>query len=331
MVAHGVFCFLQITAVSLLAVVLARVTLARAPDWSARLAGLGLAVSIAVMLAAFLPFHRPWNIAVAPPFTARDATAFSAALIDDVRPIRPSARGWGYAQATITGRKSLLQRIGFAIGQIGTAPDGSFPISLLLPGLFAVVIALLTARHLFGVRALLAIHRTSRPHRLLSHDARFTALAARSGCRGAIDIRTSSCVSSPCVAWLHPRVIYVPTSFATWSNEEQETALAHELGHLVRHDALHRLLATLFAGLLWFHPLAALLYRQLKLAQETAADRQAVAILGDSHRYVRGLARLALRIDGPALSPQYLISVSSHNMIRRIAMLSSMNGLSLRR
>jgi beta-lactamase regulating signal transducer with metallopeptidase domain len=124
------------------------------------------------------------------------------------------------------------------------------------------------------------------------------------------------------VSWLDPRVIYLPADYSEWTAEELNAALAHELMHVSRRDGLWRYVSRVCAGVLWFHPGAWLLYRELCLAQELSADRTASSLIPRSG-YLVGLAKLGLRLDREERGrmPNLSGSVVTKDLIRRIEML----------
>jgi beta-lactamase regulating signal transducer with metallopeptidase domain len=129
-------------------------------------------------------------------------------------------------------------------------------------------------------------------------------------------------VDHPCVSWLEPQVIYLPNHFVSWTPLEFEAALAHEIAHTMRRDGFWRYLSRLCTALLWCHPIAWVLHRQLCLAQEINADQQARKSVPNGN-YLRGLAALALRMDASARNraPRFGVSVVTSDLIRRIEML----------
>lgn len=134
-------------------------------------------------------------------------------------------------------------------------------------------------------------------------------------------LRENPLVAHACTSWLEPCVIYLPSHFRTWSDIEMEAALAHELEHLERGDGFWRYWSRLCTGLLWCHPFAWEVHRELCLAQEMNADQRARKALAPGS-YLRGLALLALRMDASTgRVPWFGVSVVTTDLIRRIEML----------
>ncbi len=328
-------CFVQISSVSVLAIILARAMLPRSPSLSARLAGLGIALSLGIAVASLVPVARPWHIDLVGRWV--DVPTDTEGTMIDTRARRPVARNREDLRSEVQ-NSGVLRLLAFSIdGSNATVKRDNPAHGFIIVIRVMLVTASLTVlvRVATGLRAIGALHRTSLALDDRANDPRFGEIAARANLRRAPEIRKSSRIHSPCVTWLKPNIVYVPTSFAEWSNEEQDASMAHELAHLMNRDALHRAWATLCGELLWFHPCVRVLRRHFKLAQELAADQQAATILGDTSRYARGLSRLALRLDSQTSSSRFshtfLVSVSAHDMIRRITMLNSMDGSRTRR
>jgi beta-lactamase regulating signal transducer with metallopeptidase domain/uncharacterized GH25 family protein len=113
-------------------------------------------------------------------------------------------------------------------------------------------------------------------------------IAARLGL-DAPDVRISPKFGTPCLTgWLRP-AIFLPQDAA----DPPDSVLTHELAHVVRRDCLWHLLATGFAAVLWFQPLAWLLVRQIERSAEEACDDLVLAEVGDRAAYARRLLELA--------------------------------------
>jgi carboxyl-terminal processing protease len=67
-------------------------------------------------------------------------------------------------------------------------------------------------------------------------------------------------------------VILLPECAHAWSAARLRLVLVHELGHVERWDCLVQVVAHLARGFYWFHPLAWLAVRQLRMEQEQACD-----------------------------------------------------------
>ena len=139
------------------------------------------------------------------------------------------------------------------------------------------------------------------------------------------------CVSShlsdaAATGWLRPTLL-LPTTWNQWSEAELRSVIAHEIAHLIRHDASWRAITSAIAAVHSFNPLAHWLLRRVILYQEIAADDLAADAVGPRN-YLRALSQLALRRDDqlrrngrPGLLP-----VFSGHLRRRVDMLQSKEG-----
>jgi WD40 repeat protein/beta-lactamase regulating signal transducer with metallopeptidase domain len=150
--------------------------------------------------------------------------------------------------------------------------------------------------------------------------ARLKSLAERFGLP-AVDLRESPAIASPLTLGLFRPVILLPTCRRTWSAEQQDLVLAHELAHVRRRDFLAGLVAELAACLCWFHPLVRWLAGRLRLEQEYTADAWAASAASDTMNYVRCLARLALELGGERGSLAPAFWRRRPEILRRIDML----------
>ena len=76
-------------------------------------------------------------------------------------------------------------------------------------------------------------------------------------------LRESDDVVTPVAVGLVRPVVILPLGWREWSKSTRRAVLAHEFAHLRRHDALASTLAWCVRCLLWFHPLAWWVSRQV--------------------------------------------------------------------
>ncbi|PYQ26588.1 MAG: hypothetical protein DMF56_23540 [Acidobacteria bacterium] len=181
---------------------------------------------------------------------------------------------------------------------------------------YALIALLLLARIFVGRRRFLAAvgDRTE----LLLGPARelLDALAARARCTKPIRLSTSESVASP-VAMLGWEIVIPSDTFARLSAEQQETILAHELGHLLRRDPLWLTLAEAVKALLFFQPLNWLTAAKLKETAEFLCDDAAVLQTGNQRALAETLAELASNI-APAPPAVAAMAEGGSNLIARV-------------
>jgi hypothetical protein len=111
-------------------------------------------------------------------------------------------------------------------------------------------------------------------------------------------LRESADVLSPvAIGVLRPAVL-LPESWRGWSADTRSAVLAHEFAHLRRKDTLVAALARLLKCMLWFHPLAWWISRELSELAELACDAAALERVRDPARYSRVLLQFARGVNG---------------------------------
>lgn len=124
-------------------------------------------------------------------------------------------------------------------------------------------------------------------------QARLSTLAARAGLHRAVRLHIVANLASPVTAgWWRP-VVLVPAALVTGMPPQLlEALLAHELGHVRRHDYLVNLVQNAIEALLFYHPAVWWLSRRIRLEREQIADDFAARQLGEPRRLARALSEL---------------------------------------
>ena len=109
----------------------------------------------------------------------------------------------------------------------------------------------------------------------------------------------------PAVLCAPRSLILLPADFLQrFDPAQRQLVLAHEQGHIARHDPLWSLLADVLAALLWFHPLAWLALPRFRLDQELACDERVLRQRsGDAGAYARTLLASTGMDAAPVLIP----------------------------
>jgi D-alanyl-D-alanine endopeptidase (penicillin-binding protein 7) len=124
-------------------------------------------------------------------------------------------------------------------------------------------------------------------------QARLSALAERCGLGREVRLRVVDSLASPVTAgWWRP-VVLVPASLvAGMPPQLLEALLAHELGHVSRHDYLMNLLQNVIETLLFYHPAVWWISRRIRAEREQIADDFAARHLGEPRRLAQALSEL---------------------------------------
>jgi prepilin-type processing-associated H-X9-DG protein len=89
--------------------------------------------------------------------------------------------------------------------------------------------------------------------------------------------------------------IYLPESLGAAGDEYRRDVLAHEVGHVLRHDAAVNLLQILAQAVYWFHPLVWWANRRIRVEREKSCDEMAIARLQTKPRdYSRAIVEVLL-------------------------------------
>jgi beta-lactamase regulating signal transducer with metallopeptidase domain len=108
-------------------------------------------------------------------------------------------------------------------------------------------------------------------------------------------------IAAPITGGLVQPAIALPADAVGWSDTHLANALLHELEHVRRYDWAVHLAARAVCALYWFHPLAWIAWKALRLEAERACD-DAVLAREDAGDYAEQLLELARRLSGkPAL------------------------------
>jgi bla regulator protein blaR1 len=134
-----------------------------------------------------------------------------------------------------------------------------------------------------------------------------------------------------------PTIVMPAETCQRLSSKEQAMVLGHELAHVRRGDLFWGLMASLIRALFFFHPLAWLCERQLKLAQEIAADELAIAKqkhdpIGYGSLLVSVVGKLDLKMGSRPLVSTISLETAGpvHSLTRKLAAMSRIGRTSRR-
>ena len=194
---------------------------------------------------------------------------------------------------------------------------------LVLPWVVLAWMIGVLARALWITSAWLAVHRLARSGtrpidvmwvRVLEQLQRGLRVDRQVG------LRLSVFVDVPCViGWLRPIILLPPAACLGLSPQQMEAVLAHELAHIKRHDFLINSLQRIADALLFYHPGAWWVSRQIRIEREHCCDDAAVAVCPDVVAYARALT--TLEMSRQASEP--LLAVTGGDLVGRIRRLLS--------
>ena len=156
---------------------------------------------------------------------------------------------------------------------------------------------------------------------------RVCELARRLGIRRRVRVIESARLTSPIAFGLLRPSIGLPADFfSRFDAARQDSMLLHELAHLAAHDMCWCLLADAVTTVLWWHPGAWWLRRQLHLASEMAADEASLLVADGPRVLAECLVELGTRLAAPALLGQLRVSGFRSHLGRRVQRLVSLEG-----
>jgi beta-lactamase regulating signal transducer with metallopeptidase domain/peroxiredoxin len=179
-------------------------------------------------------------------------------------------------------------------------------------------VLVLTARLILGTLSLAALVQRSAevPERIV-RECR--AIADRLGCAGAVPVRRSAQIVTPCLTGLRRPILLLPDrQCRDIDRDDLRAILAHELAHARNRDLAWNLAAHLATILLWFHPLAWWIRAAHAAACDAVSDAIAADLVGDVASYGRTLARLAVRAAWPAPSQGLAMAARGSDVRRRL-------------
>lgn len=127
-------------------------------------------------------------------------------------------------------------------------------------------------------------------------SALLTSRSSLAGLKHPPRLKESALLSVPATVGLRHPVILLPVGWRTWTDDELQAVLAHEISHVARRDALTQLLSLLHRAAFWFSPLPWWLDRQLMELAEQASDEAALAGGADRMLYAETLLGFFARL-----------------------------------
>ncbi|MCB1019708.1 MAG: TonB family protein [Acidobacteria bacterium] len=175
--------------------------------------------------------------------------------------------------------------------------SGGLSMSTLAIGVLAAGAMLRLAWTLIGLAALAQRRRRAR---IASGDCpEFLELRTRL----VVDAELRVGSSGPVAFGLIRPTVLIPQSLLDSNREALAAVLAHELVHLRRRDWLFVLGEEVLLALLWFHPAAWLLIREIRLTREESVDEQAAESATGPYVYLEALLAVARLRLAPARVP----------------------------
>ena len=251
--------------------------------------------------------HTPCAVRPAEPYSADGTRSVPATLACQGGPPPDRSCLGDLPPQPVTGSE-LLAPAEPAVETELPAPGTWWPAAVWATGTAVVLAWMVWARVL-----LMAFRRGCRPGCDEATRMQVDRLAERLGIRRQIRVLTSQRLHSPVVFGSFRPVLVLPRGFSrAFDTRQQEAVLAHELGHLAARDPFWLTIATVLAGLVWWHPLAWWSRRRLRAASEAAADEASLVVPDGPCVLAESLVLLGRRL----LRPRALAWLSVEGTLR---------------
>ena len=259
------------------------------------------AAIVAVLVLPLLTVVTPtWNVPVVTVAARFDAPLAAASLEAPASTPRAAApEPVASTTAAVSPQVARFSEVAASAPSSWTLPELSITATDVVAASWIAVLVILIIRLAIANARVLSWRRASR----LVEDSRWNALLRRLTREYGIErpvVLLESAETDVPVTWgiVYP-VVLIPAAAVEWDEEQRIAVLTHELAHVKRFDAFSQMLAQLALALLWFHPLAWLAVRRMRMEREHACDDFVLAAGARASRYADDLLGLARRLARP--------------------------------
>lgn len=166
---------------------------------------------------------------------------------------------------------------------------GGWGIRIWMSGFFLLLVFSMIRHIRFGKM----ISRWQRDFKCRETVERFEILKKEYGISRQIQFKLCPCIHTPMTVRFFRPMILLPAE--TYSEEELDAIILHELTHIKRMDVCYKILVILFLAVYWFHPFAYWIAVEMNNFCETSCDEVVLkgAEKGQRSRYAQMLLRMA--------------------------------------
>jgi beta-lactamase regulating signal transducer with metallopeptidase domain len=137
------------------------------------------------------------------------------------------------------------------------------------------------------------------------------------GVRRAVAVGVSQQSEVPLtIGWCRPKIL-LPPDCSHWTAAKRQVVLIHELSHVARHDVLWQVVAQLACTVYWFHPLAWLADRRLRVERELACDDAVLRFGGQPDQYATVLLEVAAAVCHRPPTCATAVAMACRNSVER--------------
>ena len=133
-----------------------------------------------------------------------------------------------------------------------------------------------------------------------------------------VKLVSSALVEVPTViGWFKPVIVLPMSSVAGLSPQQFEAIITHELAHLIRRDHIVNVFQTLVEIVLFYHPAAWWVSRQIREEREHCCDDMALGVCDSPYEYASALMMLVQNtVRAQAMAPA--VSIAGGSIVRRV-------------
>ncbi|PXX47187.1 M56 family metallopeptidase [Undibacterium pigrum] len=179
-----------------------------------------------------------------------------------------------------------------------------------------ICVAVLVIRMCMGLLWVAAYTHPKRSKADTFWQTRVDQMSQQFHIRSRVICRVVEDLDGPITAGIVRPVILLPTAMLTGMPVNLlEMLLAHEMGHIKRHDYLLNLIQTVIETLLFYHPAVWWISKQIRIEREEIADDIAARVTGEPRRLALALSELA---NFQFTTPQLAQAAHGGNLMSRI-------------
>ncbi|MFZ6776118.1 TonB family protein [Undibacterium sp. Ji83W] len=179
-----------------------------------------------------------------------------------------------------------------------------------------ICVAVLAIRMCMGLLWLAAYTQPNRSKPDPFWQARIDQMSHKFHIRRRVIFRVVENLDCPVTAGIVRPMILLPAAMLTGMPVDLlEMLLAHEMGHIKRHDYLLNLIQTAIETLLFYHPAVWWISKQIRSEREEIADEIAARVTGEPRRLALALSELA---NFQFTTPQLAQAAHGGNLMSRI-------------
>lgn len=310
---------------------------ARLRVWAISMIVVLLAPLVVLLAAPLLPAHRWWRLPDATVATEALATTSPVQLptkvdpvaapqaVPNTAPIRaPRLRDENRARVLVV-TPSSPTRAAAAVSNVATASPRSQPDHPAFHWIFWLLVVWLigvAARALLFAWAMWRVHhlRAGAVELTASGESRMlTEICHQLAIRRTVRLLVSPRADVPLLCGLFIPAVILPVGHGRWPASRLRMVLVHELIHLKRRDVAWEIVAQLATLPVWFHPLAWLAVRRMRVERELACDDAVLMSGATAEDYAEQLVEVAAEMSAtPPLAVAAVAMAGASPIERRV-------------